>query len=127
MLERSVLEVDRWVREGGETILLYGPGWPIYILKGAASQGIKNLDLWHGTCIHPLQSIIPSFLTEKGNGMRTDNKGRDGRDWKQLCAAASREPDSEKLVSLVQQILQAFNEQDEKKNPAAGDIRSALL
>jgi hypothetical protein len=53
---------------------------------------------------------------------------KNGRDWKQLCAAASEEPDSEKLVSLVHQIIQAFNEDDDrKKNPAAEDIHSTLL
>lgn len=50
---------------------------------------------------------------------------RYGRDWKQLCAAASEEPDSDKLVSLVHQIIQAFDEDDDrKKNPAAEDVRS---
>ena len=53
---------------------------------------------------------------------------KNGRDWKQLCAAASEEPDSEKLVSLVHQIIQAFNEDDDrKKNPVAEDITSAFL
>ena len=64
-------------------------------------------------------------LTEKGKDMTTE---KNGRDWKQLCAAASEEPDSEKLVSLVHQIIQAFNEDDDrKKNPAAEDIHSTLL
>jgi len=60
--------------------------------------------------------------------MVREKNGRDGRDWKQLCAAASEEPDSEKLVSLVHQIIQAFNEDDHrKKNPAAEDIHSTML
>lgn len=54
-------------------------------------------------------------MTECGR----ESNGRDERDWKKLCAAASEEPDSEKLVSLVHQIIQAFNEND-KKNPVAG-------
>lgn len=32
--------------------------------------------------------------------------------WRELCAAAAVEPDSEKLVTLVHQILQAFDERD---------------
>ena len=32
--------------------------------------------------------------------------------WRELCAAAAAEPDSEKVVSLVNQILQAFDERD---------------
>lgn len=36
-----------------------------------------------------------------------------GTDWRELCAAAVKEPDSEKLVSLVNQILQAFEERDQ--------------
>jgi hypothetical protein len=37
-----------------------------------------------------------------------------GKDWRDLCAAAVEEPDPEKLVSLVNQILQAFDEGDRK-------------
>ena len=36
-----------------------------------------------------------------------------GKDWRELCAAAVEDPDSEKLVSLVNQILQAFDERDQ--------------
>jgi hypothetical protein len=35
-----------------------------------------------------------------------------GKDWRELCAAAAEEPDSEKLVSLVNQILLAFDERE---------------
>jgi hypothetical protein len=35
-----------------------------------------------------------------------------GKDWRTLCAAASEETDSEKLASLIGQILQAFDECD---------------
>jgi hypothetical protein len=31
-------------------------------------------------------------------------------DWRELCAAAAKEPDSEKLFSLVNQILKAFDD-----------------
>jgi glucose-6-phosphate dehydrogenase assembly protein OpcA len=37
-----------------------------------------------------------------------------GKDWRELCAEAADEPDSEKVVSLVNQILQAFDECDQK-------------
>jgi len=33
--------------------------------------------------------------------------------WRELCAAASEEPDSEKLMSLINQILQALEELDQ--------------
>ena len=36
-----------------------------------------------------------------------------GKDWRELCAAAVEEPDSDKLVSLVNQILQASEEKFE--------------
>jgi hypothetical protein len=36
-----------------------------------------------------------------------------GRDWRDLCAAAAKEPDSEKLVSLVNEILKAFDDRPE--------------
>jgi len=34
------------------------------------------------------------------------------QDWRELCAQAAREPDSEKLVGLVNQILQVFEDRD---------------
>lgn len=37
---------------------------------------------------------------------------RTGKNWRELCAAAVEEPDSDKLASLVSQILQAFDESD---------------
>jgi hypothetical protein len=38
-----------------------------------------------------------------------------GKHWRELCAEVAEEPDSEKVVSLVNQILQAFDECDPKK------------
>ncbi len=35
-----------------------------------------------------------------------------GQGWRELCAAAAVEPDAQKLASLVDQILQAFDERD---------------
>jgi hypothetical protein len=35
--------------------------------------------------------------------------------WRELCAQAAEEPDSEKVISLVQRILQAFDECDRDK------------
>jgi hypothetical protein len=37
-----------------------------------------------------------------------------GKHWRQLCAEAAEESDSEKVASLVNQILQAFDEGDLK-------------
>ena len=39
-------------------------------------------------------------------------------DWRELCAAAAKEPDSEKLFSLVNQILKAFDARQERLLPA---------
>jgi hypothetical protein len=36
------------------------------------------------------------------------------KDLRELCAAAAAELDSEKLINLVNQILQAFDERDQK-------------
>jgi hypothetical protein len=41
-----------------------------------------------------------------------DSNVRVGKDWRELCAAASEESDSEKLASLVDQILRAFDEDE---------------
>jgi hypothetical protein len=35
-------------------------------------------------------------------------------DWRELCAAAANEPDSDKLFSLVNQILKAFDDRQEQ-------------
>jgi hypothetical protein len=45
-----------------------------------------------------------------------------GKDWRELCAAAAEERDSDKLVSLVNQILKAIDERDQ-----VCDSQSALL
>ncbi len=46
------------------------------------------------------------------------------KDWRELCAAASRELDSERLFSLVNEILEAFDQHDAKsvqmKRPLTG-------
>jgi hypothetical protein len=55
-------------------------------------------------------SIYQVFTVDK-EGKRMDEP--QGKDWRELCAAAAIEPDSEKLVNLVQQILQAFDERDQ--------------
>jgi hypothetical protein len=41
-------------------------------------------------------------------------------DWRELCAAAAEEPDSEKLVSLVNQILDVFD--DQQKGPPSNSL-----
>lgn len=42
------------------------------------------------------------------------------KDWRELCAAAAEEPDSEKLASLVNQILEVFDERDREVTPSTG-------
>lgn len=36
-----------------------------------------------------------------------------GKGWRELCAAAAQEPDSEKLISLINEILEAFDKRDQ--------------
>jgi hypothetical protein len=43
--------------------------------------------------------------------------GSHQEDWRELCAAAATEPDSEKLFSLVNQILQAFEDGQNRTDP----------
>jgi len=38
-----------------------------------------------------------------------------GKDWRELCAAATEESDADKLLSLVHEILRAFEEGDRKQ------------
>ena len=49
--------------------------------------------------------------------MDASNGNGNGKDWRELCAEAADEPDSERVVSLVNQILQAFDECDQKAMP----------
>jgi len=46
--------------------------------------------------------------------MDASNGNRNGKGWRELCAEAAEEPDSERVVSLVNQILEAFDECDQK-------------
>jgi hypothetical protein len=41
-----------------------------------------------------------------------ESNGSNRKDWRELCVVASEKPDSEKLVSVVYQILQASDELD---------------
>jgi hypothetical protein len=37
-----------------------------------------------------------------------------GKDWRELCTAAAEEPDPGKLISLVHQILEVFEERERR-------------
>ncbi len=58
---------------------------------------------------------------DASTGRDKDGRDKDGRDkdWRELCAEAAEEPDSERVVSLVHQILLAFDECDQKIAPSA--------
>jgi hypothetical protein len=47
------------------------------------------------------------------------------KDWRELCAEAAEEPDSERVVSLVNQILQALDECDRKLMLNGANSRSS--
>lgn len=50
-----------------------------------------------------------------------------GKHWRELCAAASEEPDSEKLFSLVNQLLAALDEdENDAKNHGHGGLVACL-
>ncbi|MGZ7076130.1 MAG: hypothetical protein ACXVJL_09045, partial [Candidatus Angelobacter sp.] len=61
---------------------------------------------WYRTCIQQW-----SLLTANEEVKMAGSKGKD---WRELCAAASEEPDAEKLFYLVNQILRAFDERDQQ-------------
>jgi len=42
---------------------------------------------------------------------------RTRKDWRELCAAAAEEPDPDKLVSLVKQIIQAIDRRNQGSSP----------
>jgi hypothetical protein len=47
-----------------------------------------------------------------------------GKDWRELCAEAATEPDSEKVASLVNQILQTFDELDKVRPELVSGLSS---
>jgi hypothetical protein len=55
-------------------------------------------------------SPVSSYHPKRRLGMAEKNGS--GKDWRELCVAASQEVDSDKLFSLVNQILEAFDEGD---------------
>lgn len=76
-------------------------------------RGINYLALWPVTCFsYTRHSVLEEYE------IMDDGQPRTGKDWRELCAAASQETDSEKLVSLVDQILRAFDEQYDQVYPA---------
>jgi hypothetical protein len=51
----------------------------------------------------------------------------DGKHWRELCAAASEEHDSEKLFSLVNQLLAALDEdENDAKNHGHEELVASL-
>jgi hypothetical protein len=61
-----------------------------------------------------LNSCIHAGPTEsKEHSMAENNQ----EDWRELCAAAAKEPDSDKLFSLVNQILEAFDDLQKPTTP----------
>jgi hypothetical protein len=57
-------------------------------------------------------SPVSSSHPKRRLGMAEKNGSGSGKDWRELCVAASQEVDSDKLFSLVNQILEAFDEGD---------------
>ena len=49
----------------------------------------------------------------------SNGAGSSGKDWRELCAKAVQEFDSEKLGCLVDQILTALDEDDPRSRSAA--------
>lgn len=44
------------------------------------------------------------------------------KSWRELCAVAVDESDPEKLAALVRQILEAFDESDQRMQPTANTM-----
>jgi hypothetical protein len=63
--------------------------------------------------VAPISKVL---TTERDADMADSTR----KDWRELCAAAAEEPDSERLASLVNQILQVFDERDQEVMPSAG-------
>jgi hypothetical protein len=50
----------------------------------------------------------------------------ENRNWQDLCEAASKEPDSERLMSLVSELIEALDERRTPANNASDRDESAL-
>jgi hypothetical protein len=81
---------------------------------------VNNLAIWHRAC-----SLTK--LSEPRHGEQRMDMSK-GKHWRELCAEAAEEPDSEKVASLVNRILQAFEECDQRvmaPEHQAGDERKS--
>jgi hypothetical protein len=51
----------------------------------------------------------------------------ENRDWQDLCEAASKEPDSKRLMNLVSELIKALDERKTPANGAPAEVRSRVV
>ena len=69
-------------------------------------------------------ALSRSALHLYGRERRMADLNEVGKGWLELCAAASQEPDSEKLGSLVNQIIEALDARNQPSSLACSDDSS---
>jgi hypothetical protein len=75
----------------------------------------KNREQFYGSfLINQSVSILAYQLHSPGKAEILTMSNGEEIDWRQLCAQASQEADSDRLLSLVNQILDAFEKRDQE-------------
>jgi hypothetical protein len=65
----------------------------------------KHLIFWQGNLLFPMKSALTSGGVQMAQ--------RKQKDWRELCAAVAHETDSNKLGSLVQELIKALDEREQ--------------
>ena len=62
-----------------------------------------------------------------GFSVKETSMTAENRDWQDLCEAASKETDSERLITLVSKLIEALDEQKTPANGAQAEVRSRVV
>src|SRR5271155_3354661 len=73
---------------------------------------ISYLEIWYRICNLTLATPFRNSQPGEEKVMVAGNSKTD-KDWRQLCAEVLDETDPRRMVSLVNQILEAFDERDQ--------------
>ena len=60
----------------------------------------------------------PSEFLRHSSGARSDRMSVEKRDWRELCEAASKEQDPEKLKAIISELIKVLDERKRIQQPA---------
>ena len=62
-----------------------------------------------------------------GSLLKETSMTAENRDWQDLCEAASKETDSERLITLVSKLIRALDEHKTPANGAQAEVRGRVV